>query len=277
MMKFKPIDSSGDHAIALRLLSEGFPERTGDFWREGLLRATPIARRLGHPIGQILVSKGVPSGIILTFMSSRPDRSLPVVNLSAWYLAEAKRFLAPGMLKSVTTELATYTDLTPTYQVARVSEALGFRAMTQASAVAPLAVAALVPSRHSEIVQWRTLGLSDAIAQMAEDHERLGCIVLGVRVRDQKDLVIVRRSRYLRLPATEVVYASRSTLRAAAGPIARTLLRQGIVNLLYDCGVRADALPLSIFRRSHMQRLIKGDDFEDRIDYAWSELVFLNP
>jgi hypothetical protein len=277
MMKFEPIGSSGDHAIALRLLSEGFPERTGDFWREGLLRATPIARRLGNPIGQILISKGVPSGIILTFRSSRPDRSLPIVNLSAWYLAEPKRFLAPGMLKSVTTEPATYTDLTPTHQVARVSEALGFRAMTQASAVAPLAVSAFLPRGPSQIVAWRRLTVPDPLAQMAEDHESLGCIVLGVRTGDQSDLIVARRTRYLRLPAAEIIYARRSTLRAAISPIARTLLRQGIVNLLYDCGVRADALPLSIFRRSHMQRLIKGDDFDDRIDYAWSELLFLNP
>jgi hypothetical protein len=276
MMKLEPIDGGGDLSVALRLLTQGFPGRSPEFWRAGLARARATSRLTGIPAGQLLISKGEPSGIVLTFGSKRAGRPEPVVNLSAWYVSEAKRFLAPMMLKAVTAGAETYTDLTPTPQAARLSQSVGFRSLSQMTAIVPLVAAAFVPSPSVQIVPFQTLDLPYDLAEMATAHEALGCYVAGIRVAGRSDIVMARPTRYFNLASAEVLYADRRTLRAATGSLSRHWLRQGIMTLSYDCESRSDAVPMSVFRRSSNPRLIKGQAFENRIDYAWSELALLN-
>jgi hypothetical protein len=276
MMKLEPIDRNGDLTTALALLAEGFPARPASFWREGLRRAAAQGEVSGVPAGQILVSKGVPSGVILTFGSRRPDRNEPVINLSAWYVRDTHRFLAPMMLKTICSGPGTFVDLTPTAQVVRLSQSLGFRPVCNATAVVPLPVAALRPGKGA-VRPWRELDLPQHQMDLANDHAALGCSVLGIALPQRSGLIVSRPIRYFRLPAYEVVYADRTLLKDAIGPVARHLLQQGVAALVFDCQDRRDAPLGAFFRRSQTTRLVKGDGFGDMIDYAWSELPFLNP
>lgn len=275
MLKLAPIDGGGDLTVALRLLSEGFPGRPAEFWRVGLARADAAARRSGVPAGQLMLSKGVPAGIILTFGSRRDDRPDPVINLSAWYVGEAQRFLAPGMLKAVTAAPATYTDLTPTEAVVRLSGSVGFSEMKSATAVIPLAAAAMRPGFGGRVRAWRKAALGDEMARMAEEHEAFGCTALAIGSGGGESLLIARRTTYFGLAAAEVIYGDRRALRAAIGPLSRALLARGVFTLLYDCRSRQDLPPLLGFRRSRGSRIVKGQPFGDLIDYAWSELAYL--
>lgn len=276
MVRLEPIDGGGDLTAALSLLSDGFPDRSPEFWRQGLTRAQPAARRAGMAAGQILLSKGAPAGIILTFGSRRDDRPEPVVNLSAWYVGEGQRFLAPAMLKAVTAAPGTYTDLTPTEKVVRLSMSVGFAEMKSATAVIPLAAAAMRPGFGAWARPWRTLDLTGERERMAVEHETFGCLALAIGAGDRQDLILLRRTTHYRVPAAEVIYGDRRILRRAIGPLARILLRHGFFTLLYDCRGRQDMPAFLGFRRSHGSRLVKGDAFGDVIDYAWSELAFLN-
>ncbi len=275
MVRLEPIGSD-NLAVALRLLSEGFPDRPPEFWRQGLARADATARRAGIAPGQILQSRNGPAGIILTFGSRRDDRPDPVINLSAWYVSEGQRFLAPAMLKAVTSAPATYTDLTPTDGVVRLSKAAGFSEMRSATAVIPLAAAAMRPGLGSWAGPSRTLDLAGECKRLAVEHEAFGCLALAIGAGDRQDLILLRRTAHYRVPAAEVIYGDRRILKRAIGPLARVLLRHGLFTLLYDCRGPQDLPPLLGFRRSHGARLVKGTDFGDVIDYAWSELAFLN-
>jgi hypothetical protein len=277
MLKLDPISGHSSQQTALDLLHEGFPERSREFWAAGFKAAAPTAERSGIPVGQILLSKGVPSGIILTFGSGRDARKELVVNLSAWYVRPEQRFLAPAMLKLITSGEATYTDLTPTPDVARLSHALGFRAATIGTVVVPLPAAALLPGRGVELCPWRSLALPDSATGMATDHEALGCRVYGVQTQDGAGIIILRQARYFRLRSAEVVFGRRDLLRQAIGPIAKALLQQGILSLVYDCDTLGAEGPLAIRRRTHTPRMLKGYSEPGVIDYAWSELPLLNP
>jgi hypothetical protein len=276
MMKLEPIEPRNAGAVALSVLAEGFPGRSVEFWRKGLRQAAESGEKAGVPTGYVLLSKGAPAGVILTFGSLREGRAEPIVNLSAWYVRETHRFLAPIMLKSVCSGAATYTDLTPTPQAARLSQSLGFRPLCGATAVAVLPLNALLPGRGA-VREWRKLQLSGAQLAMAAAHEAMGCTILGVETPEGHDVLIIRRVTYFRMAAMEVVYGKRKVIKEAAGPIARSLLARGAAALLFDCERREEAPSGTFFKRSLATRLIKGESTPGIIDYAWSELPILNP
>src|SRR5690242_16398348 len=102
MVALVPISGERDFAIALGMLRQGFPERSEDYWRRGWRRAEECLPETGHPLGRMMIAKGAPAGVALTFASRRAGTDRITVNLSSWYVADNARFSAPLMLKRLT-------------------------------------------------------------------------------------------------------------------------------------------------------------------------------
>lgn len=209
---------TGDFAVALALLCEGFPDRVPAYWRRALeLLARQVVAEGLPRMGLLLEDAGEAVGIMLLPTMERR------INLSSWYIRPSHRSHAMAMMqKLMRLPGVTLLNLTPQPHVARLMEALGFKPYTAGQLwLTPLDA-------------WRG----------------------GGRVRVERDGVLLLRDgagemraefrrRWLKraVPAAQFVAGDPERLAAAAGPVMRGLMRRGFGVALLDwpAGVAAPA------------------------------------
>jgi len=268
---------------AVDLLARGFPRALRHFWERGVERVARYNASHGRPgIGQLLMAGGKPTGVVLTLHSlSQPTRGTRqmVTNLSSWYIDPEHRHLAPLMLRNmVRSKEMVFTDLSPSDRVIPMLAPLGFRPLNAGLTAIALPFAALRPPRG------HVTGLEDVDRQaldpstltQLEQHAQFGAIaaVLYANGRPNPLLFIERTIR--KLPAVQLVYCEdNSVFRAHLQDIARFLLGKRKLLLVMDIPPDGQAPGLPFPRRG--MKFAKGGCFENKTDYAGSEMLVLNP
>lgn len=275
-MKLRPIDRSASD-VAWSLLVEGFPERAPEFWREGLDRLLAHGEATGSPVGQLMMVRDEPAGIILTIPGHREDQA--GINLSSWYVRAKHRWLAPRMLQMVTADPdMVYTDLSPSVETLKINEHLGFRTVSEAVTVFPLPVTAVAGRSEAEIVPCSSapLDIIDAGDRLLmERHRDLGCLcAVAVTGRAAVPMIFTRTVRK-HLPVARLVYASdRRIVGRAAGAIARFLLQRGLLVMTMHSRI-GQRMRGGIQWKTDVPVQVKGSWNSHAHDQTFSEAVFL--
>lgn len=279
--RLEPIEDAGTIGRAVAVLTRGFPRRREAFWLRGLQRADGATRRWGSgPLGQLLVSGEGDAGVLLTFRSPRPpvgEHAQTVCNFSSWYVDPPQRWAAPLMLKRTLKQEAgaLVTDLTATRPVATLNATLGFELWSEGAivaAAAPWAALANPPGYAVHEYEDARVLLAASGQALAEDHRSLGCIVAVLETpTDASPLVLRRRWG----ASARLLYAeSRRSAVAALPGLMRLLLRRGIGLAMIDAA--AELCPRGALYRCGRRRFHRGPVAADRLDYAYSEFVFLD-
>ncbi len=277
----KPIDTN-DLGPALDVLKRGFPTRSAAFWRSGFDRVMSAGPRAAEwPLGYFFLRDGEVHGIILTIATwrSRGEARQLVVNLSSWYVDTDARWAAPSMLMEVFSARPStaITDLSPAPAVAKISLLLGFKRWTDGFLLMSLPHTLLGGEKHARVVPLRKLpadALNDADRQLLEDHERLGCIAAALDGGTAWRPLVFARRKLRGLPCAHLIYAdSRREALAHRRSLALFLLRQGIPFLRIEANA-AERPRGGVFRPGN--KLFRGDMSLERIDYAYSELVYFD-
>jgi hypothetical protein len=278
----KPIARS-DFKHAVRLLGEGFPERSQEFWEAGLSRFEQSGTNdeAQVPFGFFLMEKSEPVGVALTPASLRQDEDgavRRVINMSSWYVRPEHRWRAPMMLRGMVADPdSIYTDLTPTAEVQKMLPVFGFKPMNVGILIRPLASLAL---NSPGSVHVRSLSPSEPYEaagpsrKLIEIHRQWRCEPVLLEQAGKSSLVIWRRTRVRGIPTAEIVYAeSVRVLEHALGALARHLLMQGKLFLVSEA--RDPAQSTSRYFRARGIWFAKNDTYDDRIDSLGSELCIL--
>jgi hypothetical protein len=281
-VKLLPI-ADDDISQAVGLLVHGFPRATEAFWRQGIERARDfMPKDTGWPLGYLLdVGKGA-AGVILTFPSYRyGEKARPrlVVNLSSWYVAVPHRGVAPMMLiRLLADDAPVYTDLSPSPAVLKILEHLDFTPWNEGVVIASWPQVLAAPGRQSSIQPLSRLP-QDALPakerKILEDHRRLGCLAAALHDGTTYHPLIFLRTRLRGIPVGHLIYAhSRELILANLRPVTAFLLRNGIPLFSMDADRRE--CPRGAFFRPWGIKAFRGAFSRDRIDFAYSELVYLN-
>lgn len=281
-LKLTEIDAN-NLETASNVLKRGFPEREDCFWFDVLNEIMRAGERgILLPIGYILLHDSAAVGVVLTLRSRRrleggPDRTM--VNLSSWYIDEPHRWYAPMMLKRIMQDTEDiYTDLTPSESVMEMLPRLGFSQWTEGVALAVLPMAFNRFGKDVSVVPRLLLEqgeLSESSRKNLEAHERAGCLTCVLKHDGRADPIILKRFSFRGVPAASIIYApSRTRVLSNIGNICTHLLRHGIFVVEVNCN-QNECPPLSIFRNRPLRKHYKGLLDADQIDYAHSELVYL--
>ena len=307
-MKLVAIDQT-NIVSAIGLLLEGFRGRSPSFWESGIKRSEKHAPQDANwPIGYLLERNEKSSGVILTATSRRsPEQSAPqhFVNLSSWYVAESHRNIAPMMLFRVLSDQdKVYTDLTPSASVMKINERLGFTRWNEGVIISLWPWSLLLPSGNARILALRdvpTGAMPDWERQLLEDHQKMGClcgalfdgnryepwaVMLGARsgvirrrLSHDNKLMPVRRvlKRFMpfqKLRVAHVIYArNRQHVISNLRPLMKHLRGAGLAGISVDADAR-DCPKGALFRPWGL-KCFRGPIERSRIDYAYSELIYL--
>lgn len=279
----EPIDDD-NLGEAIALLVEGFPERSEAFWREGLARAGAFASGdAGWPLGFLLRHKERFAGVLLTFASRARAGAPPqgvVVNLSSWYVQPDLRASAPLMLVRVLErDAALFTDLTPTVQVTGLLQRLGFTQWGEGRVLVSWPQALLAGAGRSAVLPLRDLpadALDPAARRLLDEHERLGCIAAALHDGEAWQPLLFAKRRIRGVPAGYLIHAqSRRQVLVHRRAVTAFLLGRGMAMLCLDAD-RDERPPGCLFVARPLNKFFRGDLPRDRVDYAYSELVYFD-
>lgn len=278
-----PIDDTNfDHTV--KLLVEGFPERSEEFWREGLKRAQRYAAQdPDWPIGFLMLQAGRFVGVILTLASRVRDENSAdklVVNLSSWYVEPGARAAAPIMLKNVLAHRgALFTDLTPIAPVAALLRKFDFTQWCEGRLVISWPQTLIAGSSGSTVAPLSEIpgeALDRDSTKLLEDHAALGCLCAGLFDGARWQPLIFIHKKLGGLKIGHLIYArSRREALQHRRAISTFLLRRGMPLFSLDAD-RADRPAGAIFVARPLNKFFRGDMPKDRIDYAYSELVYFS-
>ena len=282
-MQVRPIEPT-DIGTAAALVERGFAKPPMSTWPEFLNRLVNLEdRQLAGPIGYLLRKDNSDVGIILTLRSRRHQdcgATADVVNLSSWYIDEPHRWYAPMMLKKILRDKsAVFTDLTASEEVRKMLPALKFQTWTEGVLTTSLPQTIARFRRDASISSFDRLDADqlDAAQQaILHDHQTLGCIscVLSVNGTDHP---LIFKTRYRRgIPHAYLIYArDRAVVMSALGNICLHLLGHGHFLVAMDCNEN-ECVGAGLFRRTAWHKYFAGPGNPQGIDYAYSELVYLD-
>ncbi len=228
-----------------------------------------------------MTSEGEDIGILLTIPSQQTndDGSVRnVVNLAAWYIDESHRWLASRMLKmAVADDDAVFLDLTPNPASEIINRKLGFERLNDGFVVFLLPFTALRARTNSKILSFEQAGtrLTAFEQRTLEQHESLGCVVGVLRSEDKFSPLIFSRIKRRGLPGAQLILAeSKAVVTDNLSAISSFLLRKKILFLRMDAK-RSDLAAGSMASCWTEPTYIKGGQTSSRIDFTYSEFVFL--
>jgi hypothetical protein len=276
-----PVDDTNTE-VALGLLEQHWGNR--EFWQRSIERMRLVGGNsaTGVPIGQIAFSDNRPVGVVLTPASWRtgpngePRR---FINISSQYIEPSHRWLYPLMMRSIMRDpTAVFTDLTPDRNVQRMLLALGFKALNEGEAIVVLPYAVATRSARARVVDLRDApgdAIPPATRRLLEAHRPFGCIVAALAEGDVWQPLLFKNTKIRRLPAVRLTYCeNNAALYRNLGAVARHLLRRGKVLLTLD--IPLGGTSAGIERRHRGKKFAKGDLFQNRTDYAGSELALFD-
>jgi hypothetical protein len=229
--------------------------------------------------GYVVDADSAPQGLLLTITSDRGVHGART-HFSSWYVREGYRQFALLLFRhALELENTTFINPSPSERVVPILKRFGFEPYTAGTLMLDLRTA--MRGRASRgAVQRLGLGdladLSERDRQIAEDHLRMGCDVLGLETDVRTDLLIHRRKWIKRLlPCSQVILADPGLIIELAGSVMRALARRG--SLLALCDFDQTAKPASgrVFPRGI--RYFKGPAPPPVGDLSYSELAVFGP
>ena len=272
--------TDGDLNAVRRLLAEGFPLRSGEYWRKGLESLGTLPRVDGFPrYGYVVDADGAPQGVLLTITADRGTRGTRT-HLSSWYVRDGYRHFALLLLRqALDLPAQTFVNPSPSDNIVAILRRFGFEAYTAGMVMLDLRMAMRRPYRRGAV---RRLGIDDladvseAERQLAEDHMRMGCSVLRLETGEQAGLLIHRRKWIRRsLPCSQVVFGDPGLMLALAGPVMRALAGRGSPLALCDVDRTMEPAIGQVFPRGI--RYFKGAEAPPVGDLSYSELAIFGP
>lgn len=276
---------------AIAILRTGFPDRCEAFWGRGLSRLLDLGwnTAAGVPAGHLLRTDEETVGVILTPATLRrlaDGTTRRIVNLSSWYVTPDHRWRALAMLRSVLKlQDAIYTDLTPTPEVSRLLEALGFRRLNRGLLIEPLPLTAALPAgeaaRITDLHEAPRAAFDSDVLDLLMAHRAVGCVPAAFLDDAGWCPLLFKMSTVRRLPAARLIYCADNRRLARALPaVSRFLLRRGRFILVRDAHQDEPVRRLSAFRPFGLKFAKYADSdsclFANRTDFAGSELGILD-
>lgn len=283
-MKLRPILRAEAHTAA-SLLTEGFPVHAIDTWRESIrLLFSHVATADDGSIGYIASAGGRDVGIGLAFSTRRTAyEATPrdIVNLAAFYMRPGNEWMTTPFLRRMMKDPdVEYVDLTASVAMREVNRRLGFSDRSEGMVVVPAFAAALRPGRGVRILAGKDIPPGEMAAEhrrLLARHSLLGAISLAIEIDGIFHPLILARTFRKRVRGARIILArDRALIRAVLGPLARYLLRLGILFLEFDASAK-DNIPEAIFvsRFAPVQSTRPSDN--SAIDHTFSELMFIPP
>lgn len=278
----QPIANSDLRCVAEFLHLNHAGEISADRWLEGL--EAPWAPE-GPNRGFMLVTEEGVVGVHLAYYSVQEIRGRRerFCNLGTWCVLVEHRTHSLRLLRALLAQDEfTFTDLTPSPDVAALDRRLGFQPLDTAAALVPC-----LPLPHLR----RRAGITSDRARIERklagrdlsiyrDHTgAAGAVHIVIEVDGGYCYVVARRGRWRKLPVATVLYASdRGLLREQAGLFARHLLvRHRVVAYLAEQRVTGAAPTLSARLHRHQPRFFRSERLRgDDIGYLYSELACLS-
>lgn len=238
-----------------------------------------------RPVGVALQEGGRPVGFLaLLFAPARPgDSGSTICNLSSWIVLDEYRGSSLRLLAPVLSHPDwTVTNLSPTEEVGRLFQRLGFRPLETHRCLLPLRPDRLF--RFAGGVKARVVDPSDP-GELEDEHrwvvEQHGELAryLALEGPDSRGLVVYGPGRVRGLPAVRLHHVSNPELfREGLGPVHRVLLRKhGACMLVFDRRILGRATPAgAIHRPLPVPRLFRsGDRTETDLTELFSERILL--
>jgi hypothetical protein len=237
----------------------------------------------GPNAGFMLVDSGRVVGVQLAFYSERliADRRLRLCNLGAWSVLPEYRLHSLRLLRRVLDQDGyQFTDLSPSGNVVKINERLGFSFLDAATVLVPN-----LPwpggrgkgsvSSDPEVIE-RTLSGRDL--RLYRDHAATPATRHLVLISGEESCYFAfRKERYKRLRAfATVLYVGNPGLyRELARPLARHLLfHHGAIGTLAEPRVLGHRPRPSFAIQAPRRRMFRGTGLDpQRLDYLYSELA----
>jgi len=216
-------------------------------------------------------------------VEGRPER---FCNLAAWCVLPEYRFHGPRLLKALLAQDGYhFTDLSPSGSVVGINRRLGFQALDTTTVLLPNLPWPSWPRRGRRRYAVSTdpavieATLTGPELELYRDHAgATAARHLVLSTGDEWCYVMFRRDRRKRLPlfATLLHVSHPALLREAARPLARHLLRHGVLVTLAERPVIPQPPGRSIRLNRSRPKMLKSDRLRpDQIDYLYSELTCL--
>ena len=255
--------SEQDLADVATLLTEGFPRRRLDYWRRGFRNMHALPPVPGYPrYGYVLEAGGQLQGVILLLTSQQGDAA-PRSCLSSWYVREPYRTKAPILYKLATMhEAGPHVNLSPSAHVVRmITRAFGFRSYTSGVCLVDATAALRRASgwRLSRFETGMTRDLPTRVADLARRHLGYGCKVLLLDSQVASPELLIYRLKLVKefIPCAQILHGTPDHVLAAAGPLMRHLLGQGILLAQVDVGEATDTAGFRCYPGRNV-RYVKG-------------------
>jgi hypothetical protein len=261
------------------LLAANFPRFDVDFWHAAMNRLARRERVEGMPLlGLGIVDQGL-QGAVLMISSKRTATGGPqiITNISTWCVNPSHRgALAKELYAQATSaDQATYSNLSAAANTIKTITRLGFSEWRAGQAIG-------IGTGTSGTA--RVLPFADAIretadpAQLAlmEDHHRLGCVVLGLALKERvTPLIFLKRKVLKHLPCAQLIYCEDfSDFSANSLAINNHLLRHGLPTLLVDASGKVPGLTGRYFP-GKAAKYYKGPLPLADIDHCYSEMMYI--
>lgn len=234
--------AEADLDAVVRVLREGFADRSESYWRQGLARHAARALPGGVPrYGYVLDFEGEVVGVLLTLYTivEQNGATHRRCNLSSWYVVP--RFRAQAVLLdglAMRDKSVTYCNVSPAPQTWAIQEARGFVRYCRGQMLILPALSRPAPGQRVQMVstEAQAAGLPPRERALLVDHARYGCLcLLGSDGRETRLFVLQarrlklfpRRAGLPGLPCFQVIYApAQPDLVRWLGAIGRFLLRR---------------------------------------------------
>lgn len=264
-----------------RLMADGFPRHSLEFWRDRLRR---IAER-EHPPGTPKLGYGIDAdglqGAALTLGSLHgpADRRQTLVNISSWTVRPSHRGAAAKALYRHATraEGITFSNLSAAAHTLRTITACGFREGTagQVLAIGTRRTGARSP-RMVATSDAGSAGLAPERAETLRYHEARGCLAFCVELADRlAPLIFLPRRLLFGIPVAQLIYCERSgDLLDHSRAVQRELLRRGFPALLVDASGPVEGLVGRYFP-GKAAKYYKGPALPYAVDHTHSEMIYI--
>jgi hypothetical protein len=253
------------------LLRRGFPRVRPQHWTKVMQTLVEHRAPEGLPqYGYVLVSAGVPVGVLLVIFSmTTRDATIQLRgNVSSWYVDPRYRLYGPLLsARALAHPGVTYLNISSAPQTRPILERQGYRLLTDKQFFAAAALSRWPRGARLQGVrpgQPITAGLSKEEHELLCDHARYGCISVVCKLSSRvSPFVFVRRRRYRCLPCAELVYCrSVDEFAECAGPVGGYLAVRGMPLVVLDAesplanvpGRIASAFP-KFYKGAHPPRL----------------------
>jgi hypothetical protein len=256
-----------DLASLARLLLQGFPRTSRQFWDAGLARMAALSPIEDMPrFGYALESEGGLVGALLSISSRRGTQIFS--NVSAWYVHPSYRAHST-LLVSTTTKLkhVVYLNISPADHTLRTLQLMGWKRYNFGqSAVLPL------PGFGRGIVS-EDIPADLLERALLEDHRQMGCASIVCQSSEGRSPFVFKR-RWLgrfHLPVMELIWCrTTSDFERCAPALWRHFLKRRTFGFILDGKVKG---VLSHYTDGKEPRLYKGPHAPSLNDLAYTEKV----